>query len=48
MWSCYIPLLSRFDVDSGLQKDHDLKLSHSKIIDRYILQITGWSNNSGK
>ena len=43
-----MPLYSKFDVDLDLQKDHDLKLNHSKIIDRYTLQITGWSYNSGK
>ena len=43
-----MPLYSKFDVDSDLQKDNDLKLNHSKIIDRYILQITSWSYNSGK
>ena len=41
-----MPLYSKLDLD--LQKDHDLKLNHSKIIDRYTLQITGWSYNSGK
>ena len=43
-----MPLYSKFDVDSDLQKDHNLKLNHSKIIDRYMLQIAGWSYNSGK
>ena len=28
----YIPFYPKFDVDSGLQKDHDLKMSHSKSI----------------
>ena len=43
-----MPFYSKFDVDSDLQKDHNLKLNHSKIIDRYMLQIAGWSYNSGK
>ena len=33
IWSCFISFYPKFDVDSDLQKDHDLKMSHSKVID---------------
>ena len=32
-----VPFYPKFDVDLDLQKDHDLKMNHSKVIDRYIL-----------
>ena len=32
IWSYFIPFYPKFDVDSDLLKDHDLKLSHSKSI----------------
>ena len=40
IWSYFIPFYPKFDVDSDLQKDHDLKMIHSKSISLSVETMT--------